>query len=779
VRNTNGLRLLLRSRSSIMESLQPIPGSTQDRESARESRQQGATAALRMRLWAYGGPQARLSDLVWSEDKPVAELIRNIIREGQGSVAEEQPNMVVAHFGDPLHALSAAKSLQLRLLTFHREPPACQVVAAIIVDDQCVDKASPSALANPSTEAISPAQAMLEEANSAQILVSERIYDAARSVPGFDFSSKPVREPAEGGTLEAIYELRWTDESTYGHLRKTSQTPAPDVAPERRYKIQAELGRGCMGVVYKAHDQVIGRSVALKTISVNKNFPNRDELVERLKQEAKAAGSLDHPNIITIYDVGQEEDLVYLSMQLLEGQTLMALLADGQVPPLATLLSYADQICSAVGYAHQRGVIHRDLKPANFMLTSQGIVKILDFGIAKFEDATLTQAGMIVGTPTYMAPEQARAKKIDQRSDIFSLGSVFYELFSREKPFKGDVTTVLYKLIHEDPVPPSVINPALPGGIDAIIRKALAKDPAERFQSCEEMQEAFREQAALLKAPPVAAPPVVKTPAPAKAERRVTVEDLLEEVRPRPRSYRWLWIGLAACIVLLSAGVGAWAYRVKSKTGSFPPVIEKIRAAVRGGQTQPVAGNTNNANGAGQQSGQQVSTAEVNTSSAAPPASGDQAATPPSTTSANPGSVPPTADNSRNPSSAAAQPAIASDNAKSQSGPGPSPDQTASQPATQDTSGETQPTEVNPFEPRKRNQRTAAPAATESDVKVEGFSRHDVPALLGKADTAAGRGDYSLARYEYNIILKLDSRNPAARAGLRRVMAAEQDQAQH
>lgn len=721
-----------------MESLPPASASVQSRESSQEHEGQAVTAALRMRLWTYGEQQGKLPELAWTEDKQVAELIKKVMDAGHGAVVQESANAVIARFGDPLQALSTAKSLQQQLLTVHRDLPAGQVVAAIVVNGQCAPKAK-----EPELEEIA-------EANCAQILVSEGIYELAKGIPGFDFSAKPVRE-----TGEVLYELRWTDESTYGHLRKSSRGSALNLSRERRYTIQEELGRGCMGVVYKAYDEVIGRLVALKTIAVKGNFGNRDELIERLKQEAKAAGSLDHPNIITIYDVGQEDDLIYLSMQLVEGKTLLELLAEGNLPPLMDLLSYAEQICNAVGFAHAKGVIHRDLKPANFMLATQGIIKVLDFGIAKLEDATLTQTGMIVGTPTYMAPEQAKAQKVDQRSDIFSLGSVFYELFTREKPFKGDITTVLYKLIHEEPPPPSVINPALPIGIDAIIRKALAKNPADRFQTCEEMRDAFREQAVLLQQVSAARPVVSQMP-----QRPVTVEDLLEEVKPRRRSHRSRWIGLAACILLGVAGVGGWAFRVKARTGSFPPAIARAMAALRL-KAQPSAGP-------GQENPAQTSNDGhnngVESSSTAPPT------TDPGNAVANSVSSQPAQPLNATADGAKTQPGTAGSSAATST-----PDQATDSSSSND-SEKPQQTELNPFEPRKRSQKASVTEGSEPDLKVEGFTRRDIPDLLNRANEATGAGDYSQARYVYSIILKLDRQNPAARAGLKRVLAAEQDQ---
>jgi serine/threonine-protein kinase len=545
-----------------------------------------------------------------------------------------------------------------------------------------------------------------------------------------------------------------------------------------------------MGVVYKAHDQLIGRTVALKTISIDRNAPNRRELIERLKQEAKAAGGLDHPNIITIYDVGQEDDLVYLSMQFLEGKTLLTLLAEGDLPALPVLISYAEQICSAVGFAHARNVIHRDLKPANLMLTSQGVMKVLDFGIAKLEDATLTQTGLVVGTPMHMAPEQASDRKIDHRTDIFALGSVFYELFTREKPFKGDVTTVLYKIVHEDPVPPSVINPGLPSGIDAIIRKALAKDPKDRFQSCEEMGKAFQDQAASLTTTLPATPAekaAVARPAPAPRPAPSSGSYLLETTTVRPR--KSLRLPLTIVLMATIGGTAGWAFYVKSHTGAFPPVVQKIVAAAH----QPTPGRS--ANGAAAEptpsqqpakpAGGQVAADVPPTGLSAGSSAAGTSSTGTQTQATNPetqqssgappaGSAPsgeqnqPAANNSAPTTPAGSETAHAKGANTGASTTTQTPDLPTTSVAAKDQNGADGATDEGGAKAAKK------PAAKEAVARVDGFSRRDVPELLRQADAAAGRGDYRLARYEYNLILKLDRSNAAARTGLLHVQSAEQ-----
>ena len=255
-----------------------------------------------------------------------------------------------------------------------------------------------------------------------------------------------------------------------------------------RYIVRGELGRGAMGVVYRAQDPTIGRTVALKTIRLDVGAIDGHDLLERVRREARAAGVLSHPNIVTIYDAGQDGELFYIAMEAIMGHTLQSRLAQGKPLSAVEAVDIAAQIASGLDYAHSQSVIHRDIKPGNIMLTAQGPVKIMDFGVAKDTGAGLTPAGKVLGTPSYMSPEQVRGYFLDGRSDLFSLGVVLYEIVTGQKPFDGPtLNAVVSKVMGEEPVPPRDLNPQLHPGLEAIILKALAKSPADRYQRGSEM----------------------------------------------------------------------------------------------------------------------------------------------------------------------------------------------------------------------------------------------------------------------------------------------------
>src|SRR5712671_3269995 len=267
----------------------------------------------------------------------------------------------------------------------------------------------------------------------------------------------------------------------------------PTVTKAGRYEIIGELGRGAMGVVYKAMDPVIGRTVAVKTIRLSEEGTglSRPELLTRFQTEARAAGLLTHPNIVVVFDAGEEDGLYYITMELVEGKSLQALLDGGHAFPLPRTLRIMEQTCSALQFAHERNVIHRDIKPANLMLTADDTVKVTDFGTAKIlQFGTVQQTAHVVGTPSYMSPEQIKGKVVDGRSDIFSLGVVLYEMVTGEKPFPGqNITTVIYKIVNEEPTAPRDIDSSIHPGLNDIIMKSLAKEPAARYQSCRELFE--------------------------------------------------------------------------------------------------------------------------------------------------------------------------------------------------------------------------------------------------------------------------------------------------
>jgi serine/threonine protein kinase len=263
-----------------------------------------------------------------------------------------------------------------------------------------------------------------------------------------------------------------------------------------RYEILGELGRGAMGVVYRAVDPVIGRNVAVKTIRLTEQGTglSRPELLARFQTEARAAGLLTHPNIVVVYDAGEEDGLYYITMELVEGKSLQALLDGGYAFPVSRVLRILEQTCSALQFAHERNIVHRDIKPANLMLTADDTVKVTDFGTAKIlQFGAVQQTTHVMGTPSYMSPEQVKGRPVDGRTDIFSLGVVFYEMLTGEKPFPGQtITTVIYKIVNEEPVPPRQLNPSIHPGLNEIVLRALAKEPDVRYRSCRELWEDLR-----------------------------------------------------------------------------------------------------------------------------------------------------------------------------------------------------------------------------------------------------------------------------------------------
>ena len=240
---------------------------------------------------------------------------------------------------------------------------------------------------------------------------------------------------------------------------------------------------------------MIGRDVAVKTLRLSEAGTglSREELIGRFQTEARAAGLLTHPNIVVVFDAGEEEGLFYITMEFVEGRSLQTLIDAHQPFPLPRVMKLMEQVCSALDFAHQHNVVHRDIKPANLMLTSDDTVKITDFGTAKILQFGTAQTAHVMGTPSYMSPEQVKGKPVDGRSDIFSLGVILYELMTGEKPFPGqNITTVIYKIINEEPIPPRSLDSSIHPGLSAVITRALAKDPAARFQNCHELLNALK-----------------------------------------------------------------------------------------------------------------------------------------------------------------------------------------------------------------------------------------------------------------------------------------------
>jgi serine/threonine-protein kinase len=348
-----------------------------------------------------------------------------------------------------------------------------------------------------------------------------------------------------------------------------------DARPERvgRYEVLAELGRGAMGVVYRARDPHIDRVVALKTLRPDLGLPSEAfrELTRRFQQEATAAGRLNHPNIVAIHDVLDFDGVPYIVMECLEGRSLAELIAaEGRLPPRRAVPLFV-QVCEALDYAHARGVVHRDIKPGNIVIAPGDVAKVTDFGIARVTGSNVTQTGAVLGTPAYMSPEQLRGQTPDGRSDVFAVGVSLYEALAGVNPFQAEeLAAVLYRVVHDAPAPLAQRNPAVSPGLQAVVGRALAKDPGQRFPTARALAE---DLARSLDAASEAPTTVIASAGGRRRQRRRRAAAL---------------IGLAA----LLAGGGGWAVwsswswlktEPAESTAAPPPArYEPARAAVPG-----------------------------------------------------------------------------------------------------------------------------------------------------------------------------------------------------
>ena len=425
-----------------------------------------------------------------------------------------------------------------------------------------------------------------------------------------------------------------------------------------RYKIVRELGRGAMGVVYHAIDPNIGRSVAIKTIHLGGDAGESGRLRERLFREARSAGILSHPGIVTIYDVEQQGDLAYIAMEFVDGPTLDQVMAPSHVMPPEQIFSVLAQAAAALDYAHQKGIVHRDIKPANIMMAADGTVKIADFGIAKITASDqFTMTGSIVGTPHYMSPEQVQGQPVDGRSDQFSLAVIAFELLTGEKPHTGEqLTTVVYKIVAEEPISPRRLNATLTAAIEAVLRKALAKKPDGRYNTCQEMVSALEQACAASPgmethgarrrhrtsqrpwSPPRRRPACLRPATLAADDTTVASE------RPaKSKSGFWTFLGavLVVAVVLALIGwqadpnlpqkVGGFAQRVQVALGLTPrpAPIQPARKPVRpGGRAKPVACRAREAKPSPMPPAAPAETPKTEAAQPAPSSDADAAATP-------------------------------------------------------------------------------------------------------------------------------------------------------
>ncbi len=322
----------------------------------------------------------------------------------------------------------------------------------------------------------------------------------------------------------------------------------------RRYRVTERIGTGGMADVYKAVDETLGRTVAVKVMHTR--YADDPDFVQRFRHEASAAANLSHPSIVNIYDYGVEDGTYYIVMELVRGTDLKAVVKEhGALDPVK-VAEYGAQVCSALTVAHGYGIIHRDIKPQNIVLTPDGAIKVMDFGIARAIDSDSTQTGSVLGTAQYVSPEQAQGRKLGPESDLYSLGVVLYELATGKLPFQGDTPiSVALKHVNDEAPAPRTINPNIPPALEAVIIKTMQKDPSKRYRSADDMRDDLQRVAA---GRAVSAQPRVDDTTVMPVVERSASEPQITRNQSRRETNPWIWVGIAALVVLLGVGL-AWA----------------------------------------------------------------------------------------------------------------------------------------------------------------------------------------------------------------------------
>jgi tRNA A-37 threonylcarbamoyl transferase component Bud32 len=369
-----------------------------------------------------------------------------------------------------------------------------------------------------------------------------------------------------------------------------------------KYEVKRTLGKGAMGTVYEGWDPIIARRVAIKTVRIPdaQDDPETEEALARFRREAQAAGRLTHPNIVGVFDYGETNDLAYIVMEYVDGPAVKSLVDKQERFAIADTMRIMTDLLNGLQFSHARGVVHRDIKPANVMLTSDGQAKIADFGIARIESSSMTQAGTVLGTPAYMSPEQFMGQVVDARTDIYSSGVLLYQLLTGERPFEGGMSAIMHKALNTDPPLPSQITVTCPAAFDAVVRKAMAKRPEERFQTAMAFLEALQgaasgrpmagsvpDDADESEATMVAAAP--RRPAAPRA-RPATVPPPATTIAAAPKRSALPMIAAAAVVIIVLLGGGAWFFLFR---GSAPapsaPIAQNTTSTPPGTSATPAA----------------------------------------------------------------------------------------------------------------------------------------------------------------------------------------------